>query len=163
MFTARYELNICILFRPIFVLNGLKLRYYYIDLKYAFFRSRKHASSVSISVLPPARNLLHRQSKINIKHYTSQVAEYRGQVGITSGSGFKSLPKDRLLNLDTFAYYGLDSREIPIPWPTGTDDFYPQSVQTGSGAQAASCSMGNTGTYSEVKTAGAWCWQPSSI
>jgi len=94
---------------------GLKLRYNYIDLKYDLFRSRKRASTVSITVLPAARNFLRHQTKINIKQYTRQVAEYRGQVGITSGSGFKSLPEDRQLNLDIFACYGLDSREIPFP------------------------------------------------
>jgi hypothetical protein len=115
MFTARYELNLYSLFNSICVFNVLKLRYNYIDLKYAFFGSRKHASTISINVLPPARNFLRHQRKINIKHYTSQVAEYSGQVSIASGSGFKYLPEDRLLNLDTFACYGLDSQEIPFP------------------------------------------------
>jgi len=115
VFTARYELNLYISFRSIFVFVGLKLRCNFIDPKYAFFGSRKHASPISITVLPRASNFLPQQTKINIKHYTRQVAEYRGQVGIASGSGFKSFPEDRLLNLDTFACYGLDSREILVP------------------------------------------------
>ena len=75
---------------------------------------------------PPSTQFASATTKINIKNYTSQVAEYRGQVGIASGSGFKSLPEDRQLNLDTFGCYGLDSRDILVPWPTGTEDFYPQ-------------------------------------
>jgi hypothetical protein len=44
--------------------------------------------------------------------------------------------------------YGLDDREIGVRFPAGAEDFSSSlCVQSGSGAQTASCSMGTGGPF----------------
>jgi hypothetical protein len=61
--------------------------------------------------------------------------------------------------------YGLDDRAIGVRSPAGAEDFSSNlCVQTGSGAQPASCTMGTGGPFPRGKSAaGAWRWPLTPI